>query len=229
LVSESIRPPNPLAVVHVSGQIGKLFGLELTAPGIIPRALEFAGKLGATHLPTLAVAVAAVTVAVLVLVPRWLPRLPTVLIAIVAAALTVALLGLEVQGVAVVGTVPAGLPTLGFPMLPFDLIPAVLAAAAGIALMSFTSTMLTARSFAAKNHYDIDVDREFTALGAANIASALSQGFAVSGADSRTAMSDAAGGRTQLTGSVRRSRPWTPRGRRCAGSSSTSSPSPAWT
>ena len=39
-------------------------------------------------------------------------------------------------------------------------------------------------------------------MGAANIASALSQGFAVSGADSRTAMNDATGGRTQVTGLV---------------------------
>ena len=45
-------------------------------------------------------------------------------------------------------------------------------------------------------------DREFAALGTANIASAISQGFAVSGADSRTAMSDATGGRTQVTGLV---------------------------
>jgi MFS superfamily sulfate permease-like transporter len=62
--------------------------------------------------------------------------------------------------------------------------------------------MLTSRSFASKNNYDIDADREFAALGAANIASALSGGFAVSGADSRTAMSDATGGRTQVTGLV---------------------------
>src|SRR5436853_7754072 len=62
--------------------------------------------------------------------------------------------------------------------------------------------MLTARSFAAKNRYEIDVDQEFAALGAANIAAAVSQGFAVSGADSRTAMSDAAGGRTRVTGLV---------------------------
>jgi MFS superfamily sulfate permease-like transporter len=62
--------------------------------------------------------------------------------------------------------------------------------------------MLTSRSFASKNKYDIDADREFAALGVANIASGLSQGFAVSGADSRTAMSDATGGRTQVTGVV---------------------------
>ena len=44
----------------------------------------------------------------------------------------------------------------------------------------------------------INPDKEFRALGIANLASALSQGFAVSGADSRTAVNDNAGGKTQL-------------------------------
>ena len=62
--------------------------------------------------------------------------------------------------------------------------------------------MVTARSFAARNHYEIDVDREFIALGACNVAAGLSQGFAVTGADSRTAVSDSMGGKTQVTGLV---------------------------
>ena len=70
--------------------------------------------------------------------------------------------------------------------------------ALNLAIVSFVSMMLTARSFAAKNSYDIDADKEFMALGMANFASALSQGFAVSGADSRTAVNDANGGKTQL-------------------------------
>ena len=64
----------------------------------------------------------------------------------------------------------------------------LLTGAAGLALVSFTSGMVTARSFAARNHYEIDVDREFIALGACNVAAGLSQGFAVTGADSRTAV-----------------------------------------
>jgi MFS superfamily sulfate permease-like transporter len=62
--------------------------------------------------------------------------------------------------------------------------------------------MTTSRSFAARNGYDIDADRDLAALGASNIAAAISQGFAVSGADSRTAMNDSAGGRTQVAGLV---------------------------
>src|SRR5262249_7390505 len=73
---------------------------------------------------------------------------------------------------------------------------------AGLGRVLSPSGVLTARSFALKGSYAIDVDREFAAFGAANIASALSQGFAVTGADSRTAMGVAAGGRTQVTGLV---------------------------
>jgi MFS superfamily sulfate permease-like transporter len=56
--------------------------------------------------------------------------------------------------------------------------------ALNLALVSFVSLMLTARSFAAKNGYEINADAEFRALGIANIMSGLSQGFAISGADS---------------------------------------------
>lgn len=70
--------------------------------------------------------------------------------------------------------------------------------ALNLAMVSFVSMMLTARSFAAKNGYEIDADKEFRALGMANLAAAASQGFAISGADSRTAVNDANGGKSQL-------------------------------
>lgn len=70
--------------------------------------------------------------------------------------------------------------------------------ALNLAVVSFVSMMLTARSFAAKNGYEVNADAEFRALGLVNIVSALSQGFAISGADSRTAVNDANGGKSQL-------------------------------
>ena len=93
---------------------------------------------------------------------------------------------LDSRGVAVLGNVPEGLPPLQLPSFPAEHLPTLVAHAAGLALVLFSSGMLTARSFADKNRYTIDVDREFAAFGAANIASALSHGFAVTGADSRT-------------------------------------------
>ncbi len=191
---------NGIAISILLGQIGKLFGFAIESGRIVPRLLEFIAKLPQTHGPTLAVGLG--SFAVLFLARRFLPRWPAALVALVASAIAVALLKLDSQGVAILGPVPAGLPPLRWPTVPLEHLPSLVASAAGLALVLFSSGVLTARSFAAKNRYEIDVDREFAAFGAANLASALSQGFAVTGADSRTAMGDAAGGRTQVTGLV---------------------------
>ena len=66
----------------------------------------------------------------------------------------------------------------------------------------FGSGIVTARSFGAKNRYRVNANRELIGFGAANIASGLFGGFPVSGADSRTAINDAVGGRTQVAGLV---------------------------
>ena len=62
--------------------------------------------------------------------------------------------------------------------------------------------MTTARGFAAKNGYAIDVNQDMIALGVSDLASGFSRGFVVSGADSRTAVADSAGGKTQVTSLV---------------------------
>ena len=191
---------NGIALSIMLGQIGKIFGYSITKGRIVPRLVEFIEKLALTHWPTLAVGFA--TFVVLLAAPRLFRGIPAALVAIIFAAIAVRVLRLEELGVKTVGDVPAGLPNLRIPHFPLSLLPSLLENAAGLALVTFSSMMLTSRSFASKNKYDVDADREFAALGVANIASGLSQGFAVSGADSRTAMSDATGGRTQVTGLV---------------------------
>ena len=191
---------NGVAISIFLGQIGKLLGFSVESSGIIPRLLEVLGKIPLIHGATLAVGLG--SFALLLACVRWLPRLPAALAVLVVAGAATAVLELHAQGVTVLGPVPAGLPQLRWPTVPLQDVPSLAAAAAGLALVVFTSGTLTARSFAAKGGYRIDVDREFAAFGAANISSALSQGFAVTGADSRTAVGVAAGGRTQVTGLV---------------------------
>jgi high affinity sulfate transporter 1 len=191
---------NGIAISIVLGQIGKVFGLTIESGRILPRLFEFVSKLPSTHLPTLGVG--AMAFAVMVGARRFFPRLPAPLIALVVAVVLVETFALDRSGVAVLGAIPAGLPHLGWTPVPSELLVPLATGAAGLALVSVTSGMVTARSFASRNRYEINVDREFLALGACNIASGLSQGFAVTGADSRTAMNDAAGGKTQVAGLV---------------------------
>lgn len=189
---------NGIALSIVLGQLGKLFGFEVVAGRILPRLVEVISKLPQTHLYTLSVGGGSLLV--YVIAKKLLKRLPAALIVMVLAGLAVALLDLEARGVKVVGDVPAGLPHIAMPSFSLSTLEALFGSAAGVALVSFASAMLTARAFAAKNGYEIDANRDLAAVGAANVAAALSQGFAISGADSRTAMNDASGGRTRVTG-----------------------------
>jgi high affinity sulfate transporter 1 len=191
---------NGVALSIALGQLGKIFGFTISAGGIVPRLIEFFSKVNQTHWPTLAVGMA--TFGLLAISPKLLPRVPAALLAMVGAGVAVYVLHLGSVGIKTIGFVPAGFPAVRFPHFPSGMLPDLLTEAVGLALICFSSTMLTARSFASKNRYEIDADREFAALGMANIAAAVSRGFAISGADSRTAMNDASGGRTQVAGLV---------------------------
>jgi len=138
------------------------------------------------------------TLAVYFAMKRIRPTWPASMFAIAFGALLVWIFDLKQLDIKTIGTVTGGLPVFNTPVFDLGIIRELVVPALNLAIVSFVSMMLTARSFAAKNGYDIDADKEFRALGIANIASALSQGFAVSGADSRTAVNDATGGKTQL-------------------------------
>jgi high affinity sulfate transporter 1 len=191
---------NGVGISIFLGQIGKVFGFSMTSHGITPHLVEFAGKVSQTHWPTLVVGL--MTLVVIVVIKRVAPHAPGPLVAVVLAVALVYGLDLENKGVKVVGELPAGLPPLNWPEFNPTSLHTLLGGALAVALVSFTSAMVTARSFAARNRYEIDPDQELVALGACQIAAGLSQGFAVSGADSRTAVNDAVGGKSQVVGLV---------------------------
>lgn len=189
---------NGIALSIIVGQLGKLFGFSLQANGFFRLLFEFFTKLGQTHGLTLAVGLSIFVL--LRLLKQIAPKLPAPLLAVVLGIAVVVLFGLDRGGVAVVGPIPAGIPPLKIPVLQATDLAPLMIGAVGIALVSFNSAMVTAESFAVKNHYELDSNQELIALGMADIAAGISQGFAVSGADSRTAVNDSAGGKTQLTG-----------------------------
>ena len=191
---------NGIALIIIAGQLQKLFGYTGEASEFFPILLEFFNKVSHSHLPTLQLGLG--LFAILVLLRRFLPKLPSALIVVVAGIGLVVFFGLDQDGVAVLGSVPSGLPSLHFTIPELGAIEAMLDDAAGIALVSFTSGVLTAKSFARRNGYNIDANQELVAFGVSNLASGLAQGFPVTGADSRTAVNDAMGGKTQLVGLV---------------------------
>ena len=185
-----------IALLMIVSQLGKVAKLDIESESTLGAAWEFLTRLDEAHLPTVAMAAA---VLVLLFVARWLaPTLPSPLILLLLAAGVVAVFGLERFGLDVVGEVPSGLPAPKLPGLTDVSLLALLPYAAGIAVVGYSDNVLTARAFAAKRRQSIDAGQELLALGAANIATGLVQGFPVSSSGSRTVLGDAVGSRTQL-------------------------------
>lgn len=191
---------NGIAVSIIIGQLGSLFGFRVESGGFFRMAWRFLQQLEQTHLPTLAIG--AGMLALLLLLARVAPKVPGPLVAMLVGIAGSAALGVSAFGVRLLGAIPAGLPALQLPsLLASDWQPLAMGAI-GLALISYNSAMVTARGFAAKNRYDINPNQEFIALGVANIGAGALQGFAVSGADSRTAVNDSVGGKSQVVGIV---------------------------
>jgi high affinity sulfate transporter 1 len=191
---------NGIALLIIAGQLSKLLGYSSEADAFFSKLGELVDKVDQIHLPTLALGLGLLIL--LILLRRFAPKLPAALVVVIVGLVAVVVLGLESQGVAALGEVPAGLPTFHFALFDLQTYKDVFGDAAALMLISFTSGVLTAKSFARRNRYEIDANQEMIAFGAANIVTGLAQGFPVTGADSRTAVNDAMGGKSQLVGIV---------------------------
>ena len=189
-----------VALIMIGSQLGTITGISLGDGGIPARLVELIGRLGEINPATLVLG-ASVTAFLLVL-RRLMPLAPGTLIAVVGASAVVFVLGLEDQGVVLVGQVPGGLPTPSLPLVSFQDIAALVGSAAAIAFVSYSDVALTGRAFAVRTGEEIDPNREFLALGTANLAAGLTGGFALSASGSRTAIIDAMHARSQVAGLV---------------------------
>ena len=141
---------NGVAIIILVGQFPKLLGYSVEAEGFLEEVVAIVRSLGKTHLPTLIMGV--LFLSTIVAIKRMSPLLPGPLFVVIGGIVAVKVFGLEEYGIAVLGEVPAGLPT--FRLHGFDpkVFGNILTDASGIALVSFTSGVLTAKSFARKSH-----------------------------------------------------------------------------
>ncbi|EED32970.1 sulfate permease [gamma proteobacterium NOR5-3] len=117
---------------------------------------------------------------------------------IIATTLASVALDYESLGVALVGTVPQGLPAFSIPAMDFELWSELAVSALLISVIGFVESVSVGKTLAAKRRQRIDANQELVALGAANVASAFSGGFPVTGGFSRSVVNFDAGAQTQL-------------------------------
>ncbi|MBV9579908.1 MAG: SulP family inorganic anion transporter [Chloroflexi bacterium] len=180
-----------MGITIAVGQLGNVLGVPITGDGVVAKAASAVRQLPDASLPT--VAVAAATVAGLLLLRRSAPTAPGPLAALVGGIVAVGVFGLP--RVATVADVTRGLP---LPLLPDVRLTAILLPhAAGVALMTFTESIAAARAFRMLEDRPLDADRELLALGAAGIGGGLFRAYPPGGGLSQTAVNDQAGARSQ--------------------------------
>ena len=204
LLSKPIRYGymNGIALTVLLSQIPKLFGFSVAAKGPLRQAWGIVQKALAGNTNITALAIGASTL-VLILLLKGKPRLPGVLIAVVAATVVVATFDLATRaGVSVLGPLPHGLPSPRLPFVHVDDWVSILTGGIAVALVSFADTSVLSRTYAVRLRTPVDPNQEMVGLGVANLAAAFFQGFPVSSSSSRTPVAEAAGAKTQLTGVV---------------------------
>ena len=204
LLSKPIRYGymNGIALTVLLSQIPKLLGFSVKANGPLRQAWGILDKVFTGNTNLVAFAIGGSTLALILFLKRW-PRIPGILIAVIAATAVVAVFSLATRaGVSVLGPLAQGLPAPRLPGIQLDDLAPILTGGIAVALVSFADTSVLSRTYAARLREPVDSNQEMVGLGVANLAAAFFQGFPISSSSSRTPVAEAAGAKTQLTGVV---------------------------
>jgi high affinity sulfate transporter 1 len=193
---------NGLALTILIGQLPKLFGFKVEGDGLIAEFTGFIEGLAKGEAVAAAAAVGIAGIVLILVLQRWLPKIPAVLIMVVLAIAATTVFSLADHGVSLVGVLPKGFPPLTIPHVGLDDLAPLFGGALGIALVSLADTISTSSAFAARTGQEVRGNQEMIGIGAANLAAGLFQGFPVSTSGSRTAVAERSGAKTQLTGVV---------------------------
>jgi sulfate permease, SulP family len=191
-----------IAVIIFASQLKDLLGITLKAkePGeLIPKLVALAGGLPTANLS--AIAIAAISIAIIIGLRKFRPTWPGLLIAVVVAALATWALSLPVETIGSrFGGIPRELPSPALPAFSIEKARALFPDAIAFALLAAIESLLSAvvaDGMTGRRHRS---NCELVAQGVANIGSALFGGICVTGLIARTATNIRAGARGPVSG-----------------------------
>ncbi|HEV2733106.1 MAG TPA: SulP family inorganic anion transporter [Terriglobales bacterium] len=183
-------------LVIASTQLPKLFGVLSGGGNFFTRIVELSRHLGETNSYTLAIGLGAL--ALLILGERFLPRRPIALFVVVISIAVMSFFPLASKGVRTVGAIPEGLPHFGWPVVQWGEVDDLLGIALAVFLLSYVESISVARTFSRTHRHPIDADQELLALGAANLAAGLGQGYPLAGGMSQSVVNEKGGAHTPI-------------------------------
>lgn len=166
--------------------------------------LELAEHIGETaknvNVPSLLLGLVALLI--LLVSKKLMPKFPMAVLLMAAGALMTKFLPVESWGVQTLSAVEPGLPVWSFPAVTAIPMKEAVTISLSVAVVIMAETLLAENSFAQKNGYRIDDNREILAFSMGNLVAALTGCCPMNGSVSRTAMGEQYQAKTQLTGIV---------------------------
>jgi SulP family sulfate permease len=190
-----------IAVIIFASQIKELLGLDIASEpaALLPKLEAIWTALGTFH--GAAFAIAAFSIATILILRRFRPTWPGLLIAVTIAAIVAYLVGLDVATIGSrFGGIPDSLPAPAFPDVTLAKIRAILPDALAIALLGSIESLLSALVADGMTERRHRSNCELVAQGGANIAAVIFGGMPVTGTIARTATNIRAGARSPVSG-----------------------------
>ncbi|MGD8796477.1 MAG: SulP family inorganic anion transporter, partial [Thiohalophilus sp.] len=143
--------------------------------------------------------VALFTLAIAVLVKRFIPALPNLLVGMIAGSGLAFMLGGESIGLKMIGEIPGNLPPLSSPDFSIASIRNLAPQAFAVALLGLIEAVSISRSIASRSHQHIDGNQEFIGQGLSNMVGSFFSSYAGSGSFTRSGINYAAGAKTPMS------------------------------
>ena len=187
------------AVIIALSQLKHLLGVKIEPThGIGELVMATFNVIKTTNIYTLIVGLIAIII--LVLLKKYLKKVPGPLVVVFLGIVVVKYLGLQVFGISVVGSIPEGLPKFTVPSFDYNVIIELLPLAFTLAVIGFTEAFSIGKSLEkSDDDTKISANKEFTALGLSNMIGSFFLSFVATSSFSRSAINNNSGANTQLS------------------------------
>jgi SulP family sulfate permease len=189
------------ALLIIASQLRNFFGVELpSGTSFLQTLLAFGAR--AAEAQPYTVLVGTITLAAGFAARRWLPRLPYMIVAMVAGGVAAYALDRWLEGahggIRMLGALPGALPELSVPRLSLDTLRALAGAAIAVSVLGLMEAVSIARSIAVRSGQRIDGNQEFIGQGLSNVVGSFFSAYPSSGSFNRSGANYEAGARTPL-------------------------------
>ncbi|HEX2968081.1 MAG TPA: sulfate permease [Bacteroidales bacterium] len=185
------------AIAIALSQLPKLFGVPGGGSTSFQRIGMLFSQLPDTNFTVLGFGLAAI--ALMIAGIHFFPGKPVSIFVVALSIIVISFTPPGSMGFKTVGTIPGGLPVFFMPDLSINDVGKIIPLAFACFLLAYIESVSAAKTLAQANGYEIDSRQELLALGVANLATAMGQGYPVSGGLSQSAVNEKAGAKTPLS------------------------------